>query len=249
MASENPLPDSSLPVKVSEPDISAPPSLAEPASGHVAAMPGVEANATVEEKPASDGLLPPTSSSLAATDTDAAPDTAVNGSNEPRTQEAPSDAPVSAPSDPSAEAAPTAATDDVAMTATEEAEKAPTETAVTEATADDVNGTPANKKASTEKRKSTASEPKGKKLNKKKSAAKITHLDAKPGDYYFARLKSYPPWPAILCDEDILPNTLLDNRPVTTKKADGTYNEAYADGGKKVNERTYPVMFLHTNEL
>lgn len=86
-------------------------------------------------------------------------------------------------------------------------------------------------------------------MNKKKSVAKITHLDAKPGDYFFARLKSYPPWPAIVCDEDILPSTLLNNRPVTTKKADGTYNEPYADGGKKVNERTYPVMFLHTNEL
>lgn len=78
---------------------------------------------------------------------------------------------------------------------------------------------------------------------------KITHLDAKPGDHFFARLKSYPPWPAIICDEEILPTTLLNTRPVTTKKADGSYGEAYADGGKKVNERTYPVMFLHTNEL
>lgn len=114
------------------------------------------------------------------------------------------------------------------------------------------NGTPAlSKKASNSKRKSTGGVPehKTKKLNKKKSQQKITHLDAKPGEYYFARLKSYPPWPSIICDEEMLPQTLLSTRPVTTKQADGTYKEAYADGGKRAHERTFPVMFLHTNEL
>ena len=74
--------------------------------------------------------------------------------------------------------------------------------------------------------------------------AKITHLDAQPGEYYLARLKSYPPWPSIICDEEMLPDILLNSRPVTTKK-----DEAYADGGKKVADRTFPIMFLHTNEL
>ncbi|RMZ79226.1 hypothetical protein DV737_g3476, partial [Chaetothyriales sp. CBS 132003] len=93
-------------------------------------------------------------------------------------------------------------------------------------------------------------EHKNKKTNKRKStAAKTTHLDAQPGDFYFARLKSYPPWPAVICDESMLPTTLLNTRPITTKKADGTYNEAYADGGKKAHERTFPVMFLSTNEF
>ena len=115
----------------------------------------------------------------------------------------------------------------------------------------ETNGESTEKKAPAPKRKSSAgvAESKGKKLNKKKSAAKLTNLDAQPGDYYIARLKSYPPWPSIICDEDMLPEVLLNTRPVTTKKADGTYNEAYADGGKKVSERTYPIMFLHTNEL
>lgn len=122
--------------------------------------------------------------------------------------------------------------------------------AVADKSAVETNGTPAVKKSSNEKRKSTSvPEHKGKKLNKKKSTAKITHLDAKPGEHFFARLKSYPPWPAIVCDEEILPTNLSSTRPVTTKKADGTYNELYADGGKKVNERTFPVMFLGTNEL
>ena len=79
--------------------------------------------------------------------------------------------------------------------------------------------------------------------------AKITNLDAKPGDLYLARLRSYPPWPSLIADEEMLPDVLLNTRPVTAQKADGTYNEAYADGGKKVADRTYPVMFLYTNEL
>ena len=101
------------------------------------------------------------------------------------------------------------------------------------------------------KRKSTGGVPehKSKKLNKKQSKAKITHLDAQPGEYYFARLKSYPPWPSIVCDEEMLPNSLLSTRPVTTRREDGVYRPDYADGGKKVSERTFPVMFLHTNEL
>ena len=105
--------------------------------------------------------------------------------------------------------------------------------------------------ASKAKRKSTGGVPehKSKTLKKKQSKAKITHLDAKPGDYYLARLKSYPPWPAIICDEDMLPDVLLNSRPKTAIKDDGTYHEDYAEGGKKVSERTYAVMFLHTNEL
>jgi PWWP domain len=116
----------------------------------------------------------------------------------------------------------------------------------------EANGTPSSsKKPQNGKRKSTSGVPehKTKKLNKKKSLPKITHLDAQPGEYYFARLKSYPPWPAIICDEGMLPHSLLSTRPVTTKQADGTYKEAYADDGKRVHERTFPIMFLHTNEL
>ena len=71
----------------------------------------------------------------------------------------------------------------------------------------EANGTPAQKKGGNGKRKSSTGIPehkgKGKKLNKKKSMNKITHLDAQPGDIFFARLKSYPPWPSIVCDEAI----------------------------------------------
>lgn len=89
----------------------------------------------------------------------------------------------------------------------------------------------------------------GKKLNKKASKAKITHLDAKPGDHYFVKLKGFPQWPAIICDEDMLPQALIKSRPVTAIREDGTYREDYADGGKRAGDRTYPVMYLYTNEL
>lgn len=148
------------------------------------------------------------------------------------------------PSEPTTSAA-VAPNDDTEM----KGEAAP----ATDTQAADANSTPAasSKKQANGKRKSTGGVPehKSKKLNKKKSMQKITHLDAQPGDYYFARLKSYPPWPSIVCDEEMLPQTLLTTRPVTTKQQDGTYRADYADGGKKAHERTYPIMFLQTNEL
>lgn len=78
---------------------------------------------------------------------------------------------------------------------------------------------------------------------------RITQLRAKPGEYYLARFRGYPPWPSIICDEDMLPQSLLESRPVTAMQSDGTYKGEYADGGKRVHERTFPVMFFETNEL
>ena len=157
-------------------------------------------------------------------------------------------APASAPEPPAAvsEEAPQHDTD--MKDATEAAAKASGDVA-DDATAE-ANGTSSAKKGSNGRRKSGGvPEHKNKKLGKKKSMPKMTHLDAQPGELYFARLKSYPPWPSIVCDEDMLPESLINTRPVTTKKGDGTYNEPYADGGKKMTDRTFPVMFLYTNEL
>lgn len=89
----------------------------------------------------------------------------------------------------------------------------------------------------------------GPKLNRKGSKARITHLDAQPGDHYFVKLKGYPAWPVVICDEDMLPQTLLKGRPVTAARPDGTYREDYADGGKRAADRTFPVMYLSTNEF
>lgn len=108
------------------------------------------------------------------------------------------------------------------------------------------NGTPASKKA---KRKSTGIAESKAKASRRKSQARPTNLHAKPGEYYLAHLRSFPPWPAIICDEDILPKSLSDTRPVSTARADGTIREDYAEGGKRAHERTFPVMFLETNEF
>lgn len=58
MASENSLPDSVLPVKVDEPAVSAPPTLAEPASGPAAEMSGALGGTASEDKPAAEGKAP-----------------------------------------------------------------------------------------------------------------------------------------------------------------------------------------------
>ncbi|KAL4981614.1 hypothetical protein BDW68DRAFT_183331 [Aspergillus falconensis] len=128
----------------------------------------------------------------------------------------------------------------------EDSAAAPAETEPT--AAPEANGAPSSTKKASSKRKSTGGDTKSK-LNRKKSMSRITHLDAKAGEYYLARLRSFPPWPAIICDEEILPQSLLSSRPVTAQRPDGTYREDYADGGKRVAERTFPVMFLQTNEF
>ena len=111
------------------------------------------------------------------------------------------------------------------------------------------NGTPPTNKrasisASSKKKSAAVPEHKSKKLNKKKSKP-LTNLEAQPGQYYFARMKGHPPWPSIICDEEMLPLSLLTTRPVTAALPDGSFKKAdYADGGKRAYERTFPVMFL-----
>lgn len=120
----------------------------------------------------------------------------------------------------------------------------------TETTADDapaaVAETPAAKGKA--RRKSTA-DSKSKTLSRKASKARLTHTDAKPGDHFLVKLKGFPAWPAIICEESMLPQALLTSRPVTAARPDGSYADAYADGGKRINDRTFPVMYLYTNEL
>jgi hypothetical protein len=111
------------------------------------------------------------------------------------------------------------------------------------------NGTPASAKK-TPKRKSTTGVPehKTKKLQKKKSQANL-NTSAEPGDYYLVKFRGYPPWPAVICDEAMLPHVLLNSRPATAKRQDGTWKEGLEEDGKKVADRTFPIMFMATNEL
>lgn len=130
---------------------------------------------------------------------------------------------------------------------------APAESAIKDEKSGDTETTApaaATSKAKTPtRRKSTAAADKGKTLNKKGSKAQILHIDAKPGDHYFIKLKGFPQWPCIICDEDMLPHALLKSRPVSAARADGEYREDFADGGKNVANRTFPIMYLATNEL
>lgn len=109
--------------------------------------------------------------------------------------------------------------------------------------------TPVDGKSKARRKSGGVPEHKTKKLNRKASKAKMTHIDAKAGDHFFARLKGFPPWPAIICDESMLPEALLNSRPVTAIQPDGQWKEGYRDGDKKVNERVFPIMYLSTNEL
>jgi len=174
-----------------------------------------------------------------------------------------------APEPAEAEPVTTAKENDTAAPAADKSEESATETAPaatadadtemqdTEPTTDPVSSAPVaeaetnSTSASKAKRKSSTGVPehRSKSLKKKQSKAKLTNLDAEPGMLYMARLRSYPPWPSIICDEDMLPPVLLNTRPVTAIQADGTYREAYDEGGKKSSDRTYAIMFLHTNEL
>lgn len=140
------------------------------------------------------------------------------------------------------------------------AEGAPTEDKTEQADAgapnaggDDANAAAPNasKTKTPARRKSTAGadSAKGKKLNKKASRAAITHIDAQPGQHFFIKLKGYPQWPCIICDEDMLPHALIKTRPVSAARSDGTYREDFADGGKRAADRTFPIMYLATNEL
>lgn len=84
--------------------------------------------------------------------------------------------------------------------------------------------------------------------SKKKEPAKL-RLDVQPGEVYFVAMKGYQPWPVIVCDENMLPETLLSKRPVSARRIDGTYREDFMEGGKNAKDRRYPVMFMGTNEL
>ena len=130
---------------------------------------------------------------------------------------------------------------DVEMTDTTEAPAADRDSAPAATTTQ----TPAKAKA----RRKSVGGAKGKTLSKKGSKARLTHLDAQPGDHFLVKLKGFPAWPAIICDESMLPPALIDTRPVTAQRPDGTWNEPYADGGKRAYDRNFPLMYLYTNEL
>lgn len=116
------------------------------------------------------------------------------------------------------------------------------------ATTGEGSGTPGTAKKNQRRKSSAAVLEHKKKLNKKKSMPDL-HLSIKPGEYWWARMRGHPAWPAIVCDEEMLPESLLSKRPVSAMRVDGTYREDFLEGGKSARDRRYPIMFLGTNEL
>lgn len=114
---------------------------------------------------------------------------------------------------------------------------------------DGQNGTPASDKKG--RRKSTGvPEHKNKKTLSKKKSMKELHTNAKPGELFLVRMKGHPSWPSIIASDDILPEVIDAKRPVTAPNKDGTWRrEEYAPEGKRHNDRTFPIMFLGTNEF
>jgi hypothetical protein len=100
------------------------------------------------------------------------------------------------------------------------------------------------------KRKSTGGVPehKNKKLNRKASKIDL-NLEIQPGELWLAVMKGYKNWPCIICDEEMLPESLLSKRPVSAMRPDGSYRPDFLAGGKNARDRRYPIMFLGTNEL
>ncbi|KAF2498346.1 hypothetical protein BU16DRAFT_558408 [Lophium mytilinum] len=118
-------------------------------------------------------------------------------------------------------------------------------------TAAATNGTPASVKKGGPRRKSGAGVPehsKKKALSRKKSTVTL-RLDVEPGQYWFVAMRGFPPWPVIVCDEEMLPESLLSKRPVSAKRLDGTYREDFQVGAKNAKDRRYPIMFMGTNEF
>ncbi|KAI7370675.1 hypothetical protein KC354_g1089 [Hortaea werneckii] len=181
--------------------------------------------------------------------------------DEPTTHDtAPADAPAQPPSETAAE--PTEPVTDN-TNVTKEDEQTAGKQATTEVNAPDGeqttevaeppsaigDATPASGKKDS-KRKSTGAVPEHRmKKTPKKKTGPTLHLDCKPGEHYWARLKGYPPWPAIICDEEMLPESLLASRPISTARPDGSLRQDFEEGGKNAKDRTFPVMFLFTNEF
>ncbi|KAL3423557.1 PWWP domain-containing protein [Phlyctema vagabunda] len=228
-------------------DGASPPASAAPVSADTPALSSEVPSTTAQEQPATNG----------ASDGDAA----VSGdevakevaADEATAHDTDADKQTKAGDAPKEGSEPAAEQTDVEMKDAEKPEES-VSVADADATADGsaepAEGTPASAKTPKGRRKSVGvPEHKNKKLSKKASVAKITHIDAKPGDYFLARLKGYPPWPCIICSEDMIPITLNKSRPMSAARADGTYLPNYEDGAPKAKDRSFPIMYLATNEF
>ena len=64
-----------------------------------------------------------------------------------------------------------------------------------------------------------------------------------PGQYVMAKMRSYPPWPAIVLNQELLPEVLL--KPGGTGRVK---NKSLESVGSAAWHTQYPIMFMGTHE-
>jgi hypothetical protein len=64
-----------------------------------------------------------------------------------------------------------------------------------------------------------------------------------PGQYVMAKMRSYPPWPAIVLNQELLPEVLL--KPIGTGRVK---NRSLESVGSAAWHTQYPIMFMGTHE-
>ncbi|KAF2809665.1 uncharacterized protein BDZ99DRAFT_388586, partial [Mytilinidion resinicola] len=89
----------------------------------------------------------------------------------------------------------------------------------------------------------------GRPAGRSRKSVPVLQLDMVPGQCWIVKYRGHSPWPAIICDEEMLTKDLITTRPVSAKPIDGTYREEFQNGGRSTKGRRYPIMFLGTNEF
>ena len=73
--------------------------------------------------------------------------------------------------------------------------------------------------------------------------------EPKEGDYFCVK-KHGEDWPVVICDEEILQTFFaLQLRPVSARRADGSWGKDYKAGGFSISDRSFPAINLGNLEL
>ena len=73
--------------------------------------------------------------------------------------------------------------------------------------------------------------------------------EPKEGDYFCVK-KHGEDWPIVICDEEILQTFFANHpRPLSARRADGSWGKDYKTGGFSINDRRFPALNLETLEL
>jgi hypothetical protein len=99
--------------------------------------------------------------------------------------------------------------------------------------------TPVNPTTPAAKKKSVPKPSRKKSLGstKKSTPAKTTSVKFEPGNYVIAKMRSYPPWPAIVLSKELLPEVMKKGKPKSLETL-----------GPSAWNTQYPILFMGTYE-